>query len=62
VETRAKPSTVLVVEDEEAMVYVLKKALSNEGYRVLVAMDGAEAIEVHEQHRNEIDLALIDLS
>jgi CheY-like chemotaxis protein len=57
----AKQSTVLVVEDEERMVQLLKNGLLREGYRVLVAMDGAEAIDVYQLHGHEIDVVLMDL-
>ena len=54
-------STVLVVEDEGVMVHLLKNGLTPDGYMVLVATDGAEAIDVYQRHRSEIDLVLIDL-
>jgi PAS domain S-box-containing protein len=57
----AKQSTVLVVEDEPAMVHLLKNGLLHEGYRVLVAMDGAEAIDLYQRHGREIDIVLMDL-
>lgn len=57
----AEQLTILVVEDEGAMVDLLSNTLSQEGYRVLDATDGAEAINVYQRHRSEIDLVLIDL-
>jgi len=53
--------TVLVVEDEEQMVRLLKKLLPRAGYRVLAATDGKEAIELYQQHKAEIDVVLLDL-
>ena len=53
--------TVLVVEDEEALVRLLKKLLSRAGYRVLAAMDGEEAIDLYQNHKTEIDVVLLDL-
>ena len=61
VRTLDKHSTVLVVEDEEAMVRVLENDLLREGYRVLVARDGAEAIDLYQRHGHEIDVVLMDL-
>lgn len=61
VRTLAKQSTVLVVEDEAAMVELLKNGLLRQGYRVLVAMDGAEAIDLYQRHGHEIALVLMDL-
>jgi signal transduction histidine kinase/integral membrane sensor domain MASE1/CheY-like chemotaxis protein len=57
----AKQSTVLIVEDEERMVQLLKNGLLREGYRVLVAMDGAAAIDLYQRRGDEIDLVLMDL-
>lgn len=57
----AKQSTVLIVEDEERMVQLLKNGLLRESYRVLVAMDGAEAIDLYQRCGHEIDLVLMDL-
>jgi CheY-like chemotaxis protein len=61
VQKLAKQSTVLVVEDEERMVQLLKNGLLREGYRVLVAMDGAEAIDIYQLQGHEIDVVLMDL-
>ena len=57
----AQDSTILVVEDEEAIVCLLENGLSQMGFRVLVAKDGLEAIDVYQRHRSEIDLVLLDL-
>ncbi|MGZ8582081.1 MAG: response regulator, partial [Actinomycetota bacterium] len=51
--------TVLVVDDEEAIAEAVRARLESEGYRVLVALDGPDAIEQHaEQHP---DLVVLDL-
>jgi DNA-binding response OmpR family regulator len=51
--------TVLVVEDEATMATVLRYNLEREGYRCLVAPDGARAIELAPRERP--DLILLDL-
>jgi len=53
--------TVLVVEDEEAMVCLLREVLSKAGYQTLTAMDGEEAIDLYHQHKDEIDVVVLDL-
>ena len=53
--------TILVVEDEAALVRLLKEVLSKAGYRVLAAMDGEEAIALYHRHNAEIDIVLLDL-
>ena len=40
----AKKSTILVVDDEDALRTVLSGELANEGYEVKAAADGDEAI------------------
>jgi DNA-binding response OmpR family regulator len=51
--------TVLVVDDEEAIAEAVRARLESEGYRVVVALDGPEAIEAHREHQP--DLVVLDL-
>jgi two-component system cell cycle sensor histidine kinase/response regulator CckA len=53
--------TVLLVDDEEVILEVGKELLEGMGYRVLIAKDGKEAIEVYEKDRNEIDIVVLDM-
>ena len=52
-------ATVLVVEDEEAFVEALTVGLKREGFRVQVARDGAEALDMFEAV--DPDLVLLDV-
>ncbi len=52
-------ATVLVVEDEASFVEALTIGLRREGFDVVVATDGAEALEVFEATRP--DLVLLDV-
>jgi two-component system response regulator RegX3 len=52
-------TTVLVVEDEESFVDALTVGLKREGFRVRVARDGAEALELFDLVRP--DLVLLDV-
>ena len=58
--TRAT-ETILVVEDEDAVLSIAALALESAGYRVLAASSGAEALRVSAQHRGPIHLALSDV-
>ena len=51
--------TILVVDDEEAKAEAVRARLESEGYRVVVAADGPDAIEAHAEHRP--DLVVLDL-
>ena len=53
--------TVLLVEDEEMMVLLLKKTFAKQGYKVLVALDGEQALNLFHQHKQEIDVVLLDI-
>jgi two-component system, cell cycle sensor histidine kinase and response regulator CckA len=53
--------TILVVEDEEAVREVIRRALEIRGFRVLVAGDGEEALRLGEGALDRVDLLLTDL-
>ena len=42
--------TILVCDDNELLVELLSFRLENKGYSVLIARDGAQAVELAEQH------------
>ena len=49
--------------DDEAILRELAQAILRKfGYEVLLAEDGVRALEVYEQHRNRIDLVVLDLT
>ena len=50
---------ILLIEDEEVMVSLLQKKLTEEGYEVLVARDGEEGLEAIK--KNKPDLILLDI-
>jgi DNA-binding response OmpR family regulator len=56
---RVSQQTVLVVDDEEAIAEAVRARLESEGYRVLVALDGPDAIEQHAEHQP--NLVVLDL-
>lgn len=54
--------TVLLVDDEEMVRKVCGTALTTLGFKVLLAKDGVEAVEVFRQHQDEIRCVLCDLT
>jgi PAS domain S-box-containing protein len=55
------PQTILLVEDEEMLRELGVTILESEGYRVIAAKDGMEAVELFEIHRDDIGLVVCDL-
>lgn len=51
--------TVLVVDDEQNIINIIAFNLKKEGYEVLTAGDGEEAVEIVEKHQP--DLILLDI-
>jgi CheY-like chemotaxis protein len=58
--TRAA-QTILLVEDEEMLRDLGVQILTGEGYRVIAAKDGVEAVELFALHREAIGLVVCDL-
>ena len=53
------PKTILIVDDDTTLVRVLGQTLENEGYRPVLAYDGAEALKkVQDEHP---DLIILDV-
>jgi two-component system, cell cycle sensor histidine kinase and response regulator CckA len=55
------PQTILLVEDEEMLRELGVSILESEGFRVLAAKDGVEAVALFETHCDEIGLVVCDL-
>jgi two-component system cell cycle sensor histidine kinase/response regulator CckA len=53
--------TVLLAEDEEVLRRLAREILSGNGYKVLEAANGREALLLSEAHRGEIHLLLTDV-
>jgi signal transduction histidine kinase len=57
----AGTGTVLLVEDEEGVRDLALEFLRTDGYRVLVAKDGSEALEMVERERESIHVLVTDV-
>jgi DNA-binding response OmpR family regulator len=57
--SRVSEQTILVVDDEEPIAEAVRARLESEGYRVIIADDGPEAIRAHDEHHP--DLVVLDL-
>ncbi len=58
---RGQGELILIVDDEAIICEVTKKTLERNGYKVLVAADGVEALALYAQHPGMIDLVLTDI-
>jgi PAS domain S-box-containing protein len=58
---RGNGETILAVDDESPILTITSQTLKTFGYRVLTATDGAEAVAIYMQHRNEISVVLTDM-
>ncbi len=52
---------VLLVEDERSLRHAVERILRRQGFSVLTASHGAEALEVCRRHEGDIDLVLSDV-
>jgi DNA-binding NtrC family response regulator len=52
---------VLIVDDEPAILSLLADVLRRHGLEVFTANRGDKAVEIYSQHRDSIDLVLLDV-
>jgi two-component system, cell cycle sensor histidine kinase and response regulator CckA len=53
--------TILVVDDEDTIRFLLRDLLQAKGYRVLEAANGREALDVYGKHEGKVDLVILDM-
>ncbi len=58
---QGRGETVLVVDDEADVLNILKEALERNGYHVLQARSGEEALEIFSGTNGVVDLVIMDL-
>ena len=54
--------TALLADDEERVLNITGKMLMRIGFKVLLARNGLEAVELYKNNAKEIDLVILDLS
>ncbi len=52
--------SILLVDDEAAILEITKETLESYGYKVVTALNGREALHVYGQMKEKIDCALVD--
>ena len=58
---RGGSETILLVEDDPGVRTLTQCLLEEVGYRVVVAVDGQDAVEQFTKHHNELDLTILDV-
>jgi PAS domain S-box-containing protein len=54
-------ATVLVVDDESNIRTLMCQILESLGYHTISAVDGKQAVDLYQQHKETIDLVLLDM-
>ena len=57
----AVPVNILVVDDEPPLLRLVVRVLERQGYSVLTASDGDQAIELFDKYVDSIDVVLLDI-
>jgi PAS domain S-box-containing protein len=60
-EVQGGDETILLVEDDETVLNVAVRILNGLNYRVLVAKDGVEAMDMFESETDKVDLVIMDV-
>jgi PAS domain S-box-containing protein len=58
---RGNGETILVVDDEASILTVTRQTLEAFGYQVLSAQDGAEAVSIYAENKDQISAVLTDM-
>jgi PAS domain S-box-containing protein len=59
---RNSATTILLVDDEPLLRELGRTILENQGYQVLLAEDGMQAVDIFQRNRHLIDLVILDLT
>ena len=59
--TERRGGTILLAEDDSTVRFLARRVLAREGYTVLEAADGVQALEICSSYSGEIDLLLSDV-
>jgi two-component system cell cycle sensor histidine kinase/response regulator CckA len=60
--TLRRPATALLVEDEESLRHLLARALTEDGFVVVEAANGEEALQVARALDGQINVVITDIS
>jgi polar amino acid transport system substrate-binding protein len=58
---RGGTETILIAEDHEGVREMARATLESQGYQILIAHDGEEAVELFSARRDSVALVLLDV-
>jgi len=53
---------VMIVDDEDFVTLLAQRVLTDEGYRVITARDGFQAIDIYRKLKDQINLTILDFT
>ena len=56
------PELILIVDDEDFVNLLAQRVLTDEGYRVVTARDGFQALDIYKKIGDKIKLILLDFT
>lgn len=56
------PKLILVVDDEEMVLRMVKRILESHGYRVVTASDGTKALEYFSKNKDVVSAVITDMN
>jgi CheY-like chemotaxis protein len=57
-----KKELVMIVDDEDLVTMLAQRVLTDEGYRIVTAKDGFQAIEIYRKLKDQISLIILDFT
>lgn len=57
-----KRELIMIVDDEDFVTVLAQRVLSDQGYRVIIAKDGFQALDIYKRFVNQIDLIILDFT
>ncbi len=53
--------TVLLVDDENVIIYAVERFLKEMGYKTLIARSGKETVKIYKKNKDKIDVVILDM-
>ncbi len=57
-----KRELIMIVDDEDFVTVLAQRVLSDQGYRVIIAKEGFQALDIYKRFESQIDLIILDFT